>query len=170
MFAIATGIEEHDNYAVDFIEATRIQAATCRTPRLRRRLQRQLVLLPRQRARCAQAIHVVFLYHAIRAGMDMGIVNAGALPSTTTSIRLRERSRTWCSTGAAGRHRAPAGNRRPTSGRKGAGNQAGRLARRKPVASACRTRWCKGIDAFIEADTEEARLQATRPLDVIEGR
>ena len=80
IFAIATGIEEHDNYAVDFIEAAReLQAAlpaaaTCpaASPTCRSRSAAT--------NRCARRSTSVFLYHAIRAGMDMGIVNAGALP------------------------------------------------------------------------------------------
>jgi 5-methyltetrahydrofolate--homocysteine methyltransferase len=79
VFAIATGIEEHDNYAVDFIEAAR---------ELKRRFPYSHVsggvsnvsFSFRGNEPVRQAIHVVFLYHAIRAGMDMGIVNAGALP------------------------------------------------------------------------------------------
>src|SRR5690606_1473206 len=77
VFAIATGIEEHDNYAVDFIEATR---------ELKRRFPlchvsggvSNVSFSFRGNEPVRQAIHVVFLYHAIRAGMDMGIVNAGA--------------------------------------------------------------------------------------------
>ena len=72
---MATGIEEHNNYAVDFIETALDQSRTCRAPRCPAASQR-VVQLPRQRPG-AQAIHTVFLYHAIKAGMDMGIVNAG---------------------------------------------------------------------------------------------
>jgi cobalamin-dependent methionine synthase I len=115
VFAIATGIEEHDNYAVDFIEAAR---------ELKRRFPYSHVsggvsnvsFSFRGNEPVRQAIHVVFLYHAIRAGMDMGIVNAGALPSTTTwTPSCASGSRTWCSIVAAtapnGCWRSPTGSR-----------------------------------------------------------
>jgi 5-methyltetrahydrofolate--homocysteine methyltransferase len=86
VFAVATGIEEHNNYGVDFIEATRDdQASAAARAYFRRRLE-PVLLVPRQRAG-ARGDARVFLYHAIQAGMDMGIVNAGQLPSTTTSTR-----------------------------------------------------------------------------------
>jgi 5-methyltetrahydrofolate--homocysteine methyltransferase len=82
IFAIATGIEEHAGYAVGYIEATRQIKATPATRTGERRGEQCLVLVPGQRSG-REAIHAVFLYHAIHAGMDMGIVNAGALPIYT---------------------------------------------------------------------------------------
>src|SRR5512144_80803 len=79
IFAIATGIEEHDNYAVDFIEATRIIKATLPHCNVSGGVS-NVSFSFRGNETVRQAIHAVFLYHAIRAGMDMGIVNAGALP------------------------------------------------------------------------------------------
>src|SRR6218665_3775207 len=79
IFAVATGIEEHDNYAVDFIEATRIIKRTlphCHVPGGVSNVSFSF----RGNESVRQAIHAVFLYHAIAAGMDMGIVNAGAMP------------------------------------------------------------------------------------------
>jgi 5-methyltetrahydrofolate--homocysteine methyltransferase len=98
IFAIATGIEEHNEYGLAFIEATRwIKAKSAPRPGQRRR-QQHLLLLPRQRP-VREAMHAAFLYHAIQAGMDMGIVNAGQLavyeeiPGAAASG-----SRTSCST------------------------------------------------------------------------
>src|SRR5512146_828959 len=79
IFAIATGIEEHNNYAVDFIEATREIRATLPHCHVSGGVS-NVSFSFRGNETVRQAIHAVFLYHAIRAGMDMGIVNAGALP------------------------------------------------------------------------------------------
>ncbi|HKE47999.1 MAG TPA: dihydropteroate synthase, partial [Rhodanobacteraceae bacterium] len=79
IFAIATGIEEHDNYAVDFIEATRTIKATLPHCHVSGGVS-NVSFSFRGNNTVREAIHAVFLYHAIRAGMDMGIVNAGALP------------------------------------------------------------------------------------------
>jgi 5-methyltetrahydrofolate--homocysteine methyltransferase len=101
IFAIATGIEEHANYAVDFIEATRW---------IRQNLPHAHVsggvsnvsFSFRGNEPVREAIHTVFLYHAIQAGMDMGIVNAGQLGvyDDHEPEELRQASRMWCSTGA----------------------------------------------------------------------
>ena len=87
---------------VDFIEATRDQAGAARLPYSGGVSNVSFVLVPRQRAG-AEAIHVVFLYHAIQAGMDMGIVNAGALPlyDDLDPTNCASASRTWCSTAAS---------------------------------------------------------------------
>ncbi|HSC12709.1 MAG TPA: dihydropteroate synthase, partial [Rhodanobacteraceae bacterium] len=79
IFAIATGIEEHNNYAVDFIEATREIKATLPHCHVSGGVS-NVSFSFRGNETVRQAIHAVFLYHAIKAGMDMGIVNAGALP------------------------------------------------------------------------------------------
>src|SRR5687767_15951698 len=79
IFAIATGIEEHDNYAVDFIEATRIIRKTLPHCHVSGGVS-NVSFSFRGNEPVRQAIHSVFLFHAIKAGMDMGIVNAGALP------------------------------------------------------------------------------------------
>ena len=79
IFAVATGIEEHDNYAVDFIEATRVIKATLPYARVSGGVS-NVSFSFRGNEPVRRAIHSVFLYHAIQAGMDMGIVNAGDLP------------------------------------------------------------------------------------------
>ena len=174
IFAVATGIEEHDNYGVDFIEATR---------RIRAELPHvhvsggvsNLSFSFRGNEPVREAMHAVFLYHAIQAGMDMGIVNAGQL-AVYESIdpELREA----CEDVVL--------NRRPAAGGsaterlleiaerfRGAGAGPARerdLAWRDwPVEKRLEHALVNGITEFIEADTEEARLAAAKPLDVIEG-
>ena len=169
VFAIATGIEEHDGYAVAFIEAAR---------ELRRRFPHSHVsggvsnvsFSFRGNEPVRQAIHVVFLYHAIRAGMDMGIVNAGALPlyddldpelreRVEDVVLNRRRDATERLLEIAERYRA----------KKGAKKTEDLAWREKPVRERLAHALVHGIDQHIEADTEEARAQSTRPLDVIEG-
>ena len=169
VFAIATGIEEHDNYAVDFIEATR---------ELRRRFPLSHVsggvsnvsFSFRGNEPVRQAIHVVFLYHAIRAGMDMGIVNAGALPlyddldpdlreRVEDVVLNRRRDATERLLEIADRYKGKKGEKKVEDLR----------WREKPVRERLSHALVHGIDQYIEADTEEARAQSTRPLDVIEG-
>ena len=169
VFAIATGIEEHENYAVDFIEATR---------ELRRRFPYSHVsggvsnvsFSFRGNEPVRQAIHVVFLYHAIRAGMDMGIVNAGALPlyddldpvlreRVEDAVLNRRRDATERLIEIADRFK----------GKKGEKKVEDLAWRERDVGARLTHSLVHGIDAWIEADTEAARAQATRPLDVIEG-
>jgi 5-methyltetrahydrofolate--homocysteine methyltransferase len=171
VFAIATGIEEHDGYAVAFIEAAR---------ELKRRFPlchvsggvSNVSFSFRGNEPVRQAIHVVFLYHAIAAGMDMGIVNAGALPlyddldpelreRVEDVVLNRRRDATERLLEIAERYKGKRG-KEEDSGERDAwrtGSVGERLAHSL----------VHGIDAHIEADTEEARLQAARPLDVIEG-
>ncbi|QIL20702.1 methionine synthase [Thermomonas sp. HDW16] len=169
VFAIATGIEEHDGYAVAFIEAAR---------ELKRRFPHSHIsggvsnvsFSFRGNEPVRQAIHVVFLYHAIRAGMDMGIVNAGALPLyDDLDPELRERVEDVVL------NRRSDGTERLLEiadrfkGKKGEKKTEDLRWRDKPVRERLSHALVHGIDAYIEADTEEARLQSTRPLDVIEG-
>ncbi len=168
-FAIATGIEEHDNYAVDFIEATR---------ELKRRFPLSHIsggvsnvsFSFRGNEPVRQAIHGVFLYHAIQAGMDMGIVNAGALPIyDDLDPELRERVEDVVlnrRTDATERLLEIADR---FKGRKGERKTEDLRWRQQPVAARLSHALVHGIDQYIQADTEEARLQAKRPLDVIEG-
>jgi 5-methyltetrahydrofolate--homocysteine methyltransferase len=169
VFAIATGIEEHDRYAVDFIEATR---------ELKKRFPLSHVsggvsnvsFSFRGNEPVRQAIHVVFLYHAIRAGMDMGIVNAGALPLyDDLDPELRERVED-----VVLNRRADATERLLAiadrfKGRKGEKKVEDLAWRSKPVRERLTHALVHGIDQYIDIDTEEARLAASRPLDVIEG-
>ena len=169
VFAIATGIEEHDGYAVAFIEATR---------ELKRRFPAchvsggvsNVSFSFRGNEAVRQAIHVVFLYHAIRAGMDMGIVNAGALPLyDDLDPDLRERVEDVVL------NRRSDGTERLLEiadrfkGRKGEKKAEDLRWRGLPVRERLGHALVHGLDAWIEADTEEARVLAARPLDVIEG-
>ena len=169
VFAIATGIEEHDGYAVAFIEA-------CRELKKRHPYSHisggvsNVSFSFRGNEPVRQAIHVVFLYHAIRAGMDMGIVNAGALPLyDDLDADLRERVEDVVL------NRRSDGTERLLEiadrfkGKKGEKKTEDLRWRDKPVRERLSHALVHGIDAYIEADTEEARLQSTRPLDVIEG-
>jgi 5-methyltetrahydrofolate--homocysteine methyltransferase len=170
IFAVATGIEEHNGYARGFIEATRL---------IKERLPHALVsggvsnvsFSFRGNDPVREAMHSVFLYHAIAAGMDMGIVNAGQLAIyEAIEPELRERVEDVIL------------DRRPDATErlleiaeryKGGGGERKReddLAWRKlPVAKRLEYALVKGIDEFVIEDTEEARLQAEHPLQVIEG-
>jgi 5-methyltetrahydrofolate--homocysteine methyltransferase len=168
IFAIATGIEEHNNYGRDYIEATRA---------IRRELPHAKVsggvsnvsFSFRGNDAVREAIHTVFLYHAIRAGMTMGIVNAGQLGVyEEIAPELRERVEDVVL------------NRRPDAGErlvdfastvKGTAKaQADDLAWRKgSVEERLAHALVKGIVEWIVEDTEEARLKHERPIQVIEG-
>ncbi|MGE0210058.1 MAG: methionine synthase, partial [Lysobacteraceae bacterium] len=168
-FAIATGIEEHNNYAVDFIAAA---------GELRRRFPHSHIsggvsnvsFSFRGNEPVRQAIHVVFLYHAIRAGMDMGIVNAGALPLyDTLDPALRERVEDVVlnrRSDATERLLEIADRYRKKKGEKKVEDLAWREL---PVAARLSHALVHGIDQYVVEDTEAARLEAKRPLDVIEG-
>lgn len=169
VFAIATGIEEHDGYAVAFIEAAH---------ELKRRFPYSHVsggvsnvsFSFRGNEPVRQAIHVVFLYHAIRAGMDMGIVNAGALPlyddldaelreRVEDVVLNRRRDATERLLEIADRYK----------GRKGEKRVEDLRWRERPVGERLTHALVHGIDAFVDVDVEEARARSSRPLDVIEG-
>ena len=169
IFAIATGIEEHNNYAVDFIEATR---------EIKRRFPATHVsggvsnvsFSFRGNNTVREAIHSVFLYHAIRAGMDMGIVNAGALMIyDDVPAELRERVEDVVlnrRSDATERLLEIAESFRAKKGEVIVENLAWR---EKPVRERLSHALVHGIDQYVVEDTEEARKESTRPLDVIEG-
>jgi 5-methyltetrahydrofolate--homocysteine methyltransferase len=169
IFAVATGIEEHDNYAVDFIEATRIIKRTLPHCHVSGGVS-NVSFSFRGNETVRQAIHSVFLYHAIQAGMDMGIVNAGAMPIyDDLEPELRERVEDVILN-----RRSDATERLLEiadryKGKKGDSKTEDLAWRGKPVRERLAHALVHGIDAFVEEDTEEARQQATRPLDVIEG-
>jgi 5-methyltetrahydrofolate--homocysteine methyltransferase len=168
IFAIATGIEEHNNYAVDFIEATRW---------IKKHLPGAMVsggvsnvsFAFRGNDPVREAIHSVFLYHAIRAGMDMGIVNAGMLQVyEDIAPELLERVEDVVL------------NRRPDATERlvdfanhvksdGAVRKVDDAWRHQPVEARLTHALVHGLVDFIETDVEEARLKLLRPLDVIEG-
>ena len=169
IFAVATGIEEHDNYAVDFIEATRIIKRTLPHCHVSGGVS-NVSFSFRGNETVRQAIHAVFLYHAIRAGMDMGIVNAGALPiyddlepelreRVEDVILNRRRDGTERLLEIAERYKGSKGEKKAED-----------LGwRDRPVRERLAHALVHGLDSWVEADTEEARQQASRPLDVIEG-
>ncbi|HHZ21959.1 TPA: methionine synthase [Xanthomonas vasicola pv. zeae] len=169
IFAVATGIEEHDNYAVDFIEATRIIKDTLPHCHVSGGVS-NVSFSFRGNETVRQAIHSVFLFHAIKAGMDMGIVNAGGMPIyDELDPELRERVEDVIL------NRRKDGTERLLEiaerykGAKGAARVEDLAWRDKPVRARLAHALVHGIDAFVETDTEDARQQSTRPLDVIKG-
>ena len=169
IFAVATGIEEHDNYAVDFIEATRIIKRTLPHCHVSGGVS-NVSFSFRGNETVRQAIHSVFLYHAIAAGMDMGIVNAGAMPIyDDLDPELRERVEDVIL------NRRRDGTERLLEiaerykGKKGEAKVEDLAWREKPIDARLAHALVHGIDAWVEADTEEARARSSRPLDVIEG-
>ncbi|MDR5865810.1 methionine synthase [Halomonas koreensis] len=170
IFAIATGIEEHDNYAVDFIEATRW---------IREHLPHAMVsggvsnvsFSFRGNNPVREAIHSVFLYHAIRAGLTMGIVNAGqlavyddlpeALREAVEDVVLNRR-------GDSTERLLEIADEYKGDGSGGAKKEDLEW-RSWEVEKRIEHALIKGITAYIEEDTELARQRATRPIEVIEG-
>ncbi len=169
IFAVATGIEEHNRYSLDFIEAT--AAIKRRMPAVHVSGGVSNVSFSfRGNDSVREAMHSVFLYHAIRAGLTMGIVNAGQLAiyedipqelreRVEDVILARRNDGTERLLEIAERFKGGASAKRGDD-----------LEWRKlPVEARLRHALVKGLDEFVLEDTEEARLQATRPLDVIEG-
>ncbi len=168
IFAIATGIEEHSGYALAYFEAVR---------RIKAELPHALVsggvsnvsFAFRGNDPVREAIHAVFLYHAIAAGMDMGIVNAGLLPIyADIPPDLLERVED-----VVLNRRPDATDRLLEVADSVKGQAAGRTAdlswREKPVGERLAHALVEGIADYVVEDTEEARLQAARPIEVIEG-
>ena len=171
IFAVATGIEEHNNYAVDFIEGTR-------------EIKRLMPLVKvsggvsnvsfsfRGNDHVREAIHSVFLYHAIQAGMDMGIVNAGqlviyddiepTLKQLCEDVLLNKNNDNNEATEALI-------NFAETVKAKGKEIVKDEKWRDEPVEKRLAHSLVNGITDYIDADTEEARLKYPRPLEVIEG-
>ncbi len=170
IFAVATGIEEHNNYGVDFIEATREIKQTLPHAMISGGVS-NVSFSFRGNNPVREAIHAVFLYHAIRAGMDMGIVNAGQLAVyDDLPGPLREAVEA-----VVLNHDPDAGERlvelAPDYAGKGqsAQKEDTQAWRDLPVKQRLEHALVKGITEFIEADTEEARQSVERPLHVIEG-
>ncbi|MCM8731741.1 methionine synthase [Hephaestia sp. GCM10023244] len=169
IFAVATGIEEHNNYAVDFIEACKEIKARLPHVHISGGLS-NLSFSFRGNETVRRAMHSVFLYHAIPAGLDMAIVNAGQLDIYDD---IDPELRTACEDVVL--------NRDPDAGERLVA-LAERYRGSDPVADKQAAEWrdwdvnkrlehalVKGIDAFVVEDTEEARLQHPRPIEVIEG-
>ena len=174
VFAVATGIEEHDNYGLDFIEATGEIVDTLPHVHVSGGVS-NLSFSFRGNEPVREAMHAVFLYHAIQRGMDMGIVNAGQL-AVYESIdpELREAcedvvlNRVPRAGGTATERMLEIAERY----KGGPGKEAREkdLAWRElPVDQRISHALVNGITEYIDADTEEARLKAERPLHVIEG-
>jgi 5-methyltetrahydrofolate--homocysteine methyltransferase len=171
IFAVATGIEEHASYGLDFIEATRQIKATLPHALVSGGVS-NVSFSFRGNNVVREAIHSVFLYHAIRAGMDMGIVNAGQLAiyddlpddlrnAVEDVILNRDPEGTDKLLAVAENYKGQA------SGTVAKGQD---LAwRESDVEKRLEHALVNGIDEFVIEDTEEARRNAERPLDVIEG-
>jgi len=168
IFAIATGIEEHNNYAVDFIEATRIIKQRMPLAKISGGVS-NVSFSFRGNDHVREAIHSVFLYHAIKAGMDMGIVNAGQL---VVYDEIEPQLRQLCEDVIL--------NRRPdaterlvnfaeTVKAKGKEEVKDEAWRNTSVEERLKHSLVNGITDYIEQDTEEARQKYPKPLDVIEG-
>ena len=168
IFAIATGIEEHNNYAVEFIEATRILKSKFPLVKISGGVS-NVSFSFRGNDHVREAIHAVFLYHAIRAGMDMGIVNAGQL---VVYDQIEPQLKELCEDVIL--------NKRPdaterlvnfaeTVKAKGKVEIKDEAWRNGSVEERLKHALVNGITDYIDADTEEARQKYPKPLDVIEG-
>ncbi len=170
IFAVATGIDEHNNYAVDFIEAV---------ADIKQNLPYAMIsggvsnvsFSFRGNNPVREAIHAVFLYHAIKNGMDMGIVNAGQL-AIYSDLPLDLKTAVEdviqnTDDGATERLLDVAEKYRGQGGKKD--SKVDLAWRDLPVYKRLEHALVKGINEYIVSDTEEARLTATKPLDVIEG-
>ncbi|MDO5657545.1 MAG: methionine synthase [Paracoccus sp. (in: a-proteobacteria)] len=170
IFAVATGIEEHDNYGNDFINATRRIVQTLPHVHVSGGVS-NLSFSFRGNEPVREAMHAVFLYHAIQAGMDMGIVNAGQL---AVYDQIDPELREACEDVVLNR-RTDATERLLDLAERYKG-QGGATAREKdltwrewPVEKRLEHALVNGITEYITEDTEEARAGAARPLHVIEG-
>jgi 5-methyltetrahydrofolate--homocysteine methyltransferase len=170
IFAVATGIEEHNNYAVDFIEATRWIRANLPHAGVSGGVS-NVSFSFRGNNPVREAIHSVFLYYAIKAGMNMGIVNASQLAvyddlpqelkdKVEDVILNRHSNGTEALLDIAESYRNEGGTEEKKEDLEW---------RSWSVSKRIEHALVKGITAHIEADTEEARQQSARPLDVIEG-
>ena len=169
VFAVATGIEEHNNYGVDFIEACREIKARCPHVHISGGLS-NLSFSFRGNEPVRRAMHSVFLYHAIPAGMDMAIVNAGQLDVYDT---IDPELRQACEDVVLNRD-PEAGERLVALAERYRGTDA--VAEKQaaewrslPVTKRLEYALVKGIDAHVVDDTEECRQQFARPIEVIEG-
>jgi 5-methyltetrahydrofolate--homocysteine methyltransferase len=173
VFAVATGIEEHADYAVAFIEATRRIKETCPHARISGGIS-NVSFSFRGNDPVRRAIHSVFLYHAIQAGLDMGIVNAGDLPlyddiepelrEAVEDVVLNRRSRSGQDPTERLVDLAPR-----YKGDKAQARVFDLAWRQAPVAERLAHALVHGIGDYVVEDTEAARLEARRPLEVIEG-
>ncbi|RYD58388.1 MAG: methionine synthase [Sphingobacteriales bacterium] len=168
IFAVATGIEEHNNYAIEFIEATRIIKQKMPLTKVSGGVS-NVSFSFRGNDAVREAIHSVFLLHAIKAGMDMGIVNAGQLQ---VYDEIEPQLREYCEDVVLNR-RPDATERLVTFAEtvkaKGKEEKKDDAWRSTTVQERLKHALVNGITDYIDQDTEEARLQYSRPLEVIEG-
>ena len=168
VFAVATGIEEHNNYAVDFIEATRWIKNNLPHAKVSGGIS-NLSFSFRGNNAIREAMHSVFLFHAIKAGLDMGIVNAGQLAvysEIPTDVRERVEDVVLNRRpDAADRLLEIADSVESQGGNSGPNNAWRELPIRERLTHAL----IHGNDEFITEDVEEMRLQSEKPLHVIEG-
>ncbi len=173
IFAVATGIDEHRNYAVDFIEACKVIRERCPHAHISGGLS-NLSFSFRGNEPVRRAMHSIFLYHAIPAGLDMAIVNAGQLDVYDTIDPVLREACEDVILNREPREGGDATERLVTLAEKYLGSD--------PVREKAEAEWrgwevekrlehalVKGIDAFVVEDTEECRLKAPRPIEVIEG-
>ena len=169
VFAVATGIEEHARYAVDFIEAVRAIKAACPHSLTSGGIS-NVSFSFRGSPGVREAMHAAFLYHATRAGLDMGIVNAGAMPVyDEISAELlgpiedvlfdRDPQATEALTALAAEHRGSTERRLEED----------LTWRERPVRERLIHALVQGIDQYVEEDAEQARQELSRALEVIEG-
>ena len=179
IFAVATGIEEHNNYAVDFIEATKIIKQKMPLAKVSGGVS-NVSFSFRGNEAVREAIHAVFLYHAVNAGMDMGIVNAGqvavydeidpVLRNLCEDVILNKNNDNNQATEALIQY----ADNLKASGENGgqSSEEANKIKlawRNDTVEKRLAHSLINGITDFIDEDTEEARLQYSAPLEVIEG-
>ncbi|MEM6957919.1 MAG: methionine synthase, partial [Myxococcota bacterium] len=168
VFAVATGIEEHDRYALDFIEATREIKARCPGVRISGGIS-NLSFSFRGNNRVREAMHAAFLYAAIDAGLDMGIVNAGQLEvyeEIPKDLLEHVEDVLFMRRSDATERLVQFADTVKGAGKKRVVDLSWREA---PVAERLSHALVKGIVDFIEEDTEEARQAFAKPLEVIEG-
>ena len=168
IFAIATGIEEHERYALDFIEATAIIKQRCPNARISGGVSNVSFSFRGNNA-VREAIHSVFLYHAVKAGMDMGIVNAGALvlyEDIPSDLRERVEDVVLARRAdATERLLAVADDAKGQAQKK----KVDLTWREAPVNERLVYALVHGVADFVVEDTEEARHLFDRPIEVIEG-
>jgi 5-methyltetrahydrofolate--homocysteine methyltransferase len=171
IFAVATGLEEHNNYGVDFIQATRLVKQRSPLVKISGGVS-NLSFSFRGNEPVREAMHSVFLYHAIKAGMDMGIVNAGQL---VVYDEIEPRLRELCEDVILNRNNQ---NNEATEQLihfaetfRGKEKESVKDVawRSTPVEERLKHALVNGITDFIDQDTEEARVKYPKPLDVIEG-
>jgi 5-methyltetrahydrofolate--homocysteine methyltransferase len=175
ILTVATGMEEHNNYAVDFINATRWIKENLPHAKVSGGVS-NVSFSFRGNNKVREAMHTAFLYHAIAAGMDMGIVNAGmlevyeeiepGLKDLVEDVLLNQRP-------DATERLVEFGEKLKSAGTEGGGEQGDAKKieewRSGTVEARLSHSLVKGIDAYIETDAEEARVKLGRPLAVIEG-